>query len=406
MAERRPDWIPVTRWETLRIVKRMDFVLSILLTPALLFGVSLLMSARKGGDVHRVAVVRVDATNAVVGRGDQVLPPLAGHVWVDPGAAGADSVGLAAGVRRKTYALALVIRPGGEGRWALDITARRDLPRWAGAVREHVRKAARLERARAMGLEPERLAALDESVVERTRSASGQPAASRRAGLFLVLAVLMLTSLTVMTGVSYMMVGISGEKQARVTEVVMSAIPAQAWMDGKIVAYSIVGLIGGVVWGASLLVMAGPFAFQLPGSVNLVTLLVTALFALLGLYLYNAMMAALMASAQNLETASRWQANFVMLPFLPLLALGSLLNDPDSLAMRLLTIVPFFAPMLAPVRLVQDAIAWWEVALALAVLVAACAFMRRAAGRVFRLGMLMYGKDMTLPELLRWMRTG
>jgi ABC-2 type transport system permease protein len=57
-----------------------------------------------------------------------------------------------------------------------------------------------------------------------------------------------------------------------------------------------------------------------------------------------------------------------------------------------------------PLRLVLGAARSWEVVLALLLLVAACWVLRVAAGRVFRLGMLMYGKDMTLPELIRWAR--
>jgi ABC-2 type transport system permease protein len=405
MPELRHAWLPVARWEMSRNMRRADFILSVLLTPALLFGMSTFMAMNREGP-REVAVVRADESGRVTARGEAALPSLEGYKWVDPGEAGADTAALAQSLKPRKLALALVIRPEAGGRWSADMLTPRDPPRWVRDVRAHVQGAARAERMRALGLDSARVASLDDSVVVRMHSATPSGAGSRRNALIITLAILMLTILTVITSISYMMVGISGEKQARVTEVVMSAVPAQAWMDGKIVAYTVVGLVSGAVWGGSLLLMAGPFAFQLPASVNLANLALTLVFSLLGLFFYNSLIAALMASAQNLQTASRWQSNFVMLPFLPLLFFGLLLDNPDSALMVVLTQVPLLSPFMAPVRLVQGAMAGWEVALALALLVVACVMMRRAAGRVFRLGMLMYGKDMTLPELLRWMRTG
>lgn len=406
MPEPRHGWVPVMRWELSRILKRADFIVSVLLTPALLFGVSFIMSLGIGRGDREVAVVRVDAAGHITARGADALPPLDGYAWTDPGEAGADTPALLAALTARKLNVVLVLRPTPEGPWAADLMARRDPPRWTRDVRAHVQAAARNERALALGLDSLQVSSLDDTVQVRTHSATGGGTGSRRGAFIVTVAILLLTILTVIASLSYMMVGISGEKQARVTEVVMSAIPAQAWMDGKIVAYTVVGLISGVVWGASLLVMAGPFAFQLPATINLLNLVLTLVFSLLGLFFYNAMIAALMASAQNLETASRWQSNFIMLPFLPLVCLGALLDNPDSTWMVVITQLPLFSAFMAPVRLVQGSMAWWEVALALGLLVAACFLMRRAAGRVFRLGMLMYGKDMTLPELWRWMRTG
>jgi len=101
--------------------------------------------------------------------------------------------------------------------------------------------------------------------------------------------------------------------------------------------------------------------------------------------------------------ASKWQGNFIILPLIPLCFLGALVENPDSPAMMVLSQIPLLSPVMIPTRLVLGAAAWWEVALAL--LIAACVFMRLVAGRVFRLGMLMYGMDMTLPVLIRWART-
>jgi ABC-2 type transport system permease protein len=404
MAERRPDWLPVARWELYRILRRKDFVISILATPLLMFLVSFLMVAFVPKGPRKVAVARVEAGDTVIFRGNAALPAAVGYQWLDPGTAGADTAALAAAVRAGAFDAALVIHSETDGRWILDLVTRREPPRWTRELREHVQAEARNQRALHLGLTPAQIRSLDDSVTVRSHTASGRRSGSWRGDFLVTFAILILMLMVLMTGMSYLMVGISGEKQARVTEVIVSAVPAQAWMDGKLVAFTLVSLLGGVVWALSLVVLAIPFAFQIPGSVNLLTMTLTVVFAVLGIYLYNAMMAALMASAQSMQSAAKWQSNFFTLPFIPFFFLGPLMDNPDSTAMVLLSLIPFFAPVMIPVRLVQGAVQWWEPIAAAVLLVVSCWAMRRAAGRVFRLGMLMYGKDMTLPELLRWAR--
>jgi ABC-2 type transport system permease protein len=351
-----------------------------------------------------VAVARTDASDAIAARGPAAVPPHRDFAWLDPGDAGADTTALIAAVRARRFDAAVVLRDRPDGAWVADLVTRREPPRWVRDLREHLSVAARQERARSMGIDSARLAALDDTVTLRSHVALGSRTGSRRADFLVTFGVLMLLVSVLLTSMSYIMIGISGEKQARVSEVIMSAIPAQAWMDGKIVAFTVIGLLTGVVWTLSLLVLAGPLAFQIPDSVNAANLAITTLFAVLGLYLYNAFICALFSSAQNMQSASRWQGNFVLLPFLPVFFLVGLLENPDAPAMMALSHVPFFSPSMIPARLVIGALQPWEIPVALVVLVGSSWLMRIFAGRVFRLGMLMYGKDMTLPELIRWAR--
>ena len=404
MPERRPDWLPVARWELYRIMRRKDFIISIFITPVLVFTITFLMTAFDRDADHKVAVARTDASGAVTARGAEALPPLKGFAWLDPGEAGADTAALAARLRARAFEAALVLRTHHDGRMSADIVTRREPPRWAREMRDAVRAEARRERARSIGISADQLAAIDDSVAIRTHVAMGARSGSRMGDFLVTFGILMLMVTVLLTSMSYLMVSISGEKQARVTEVVVSAIPAQAWMDGKIVAFTVLGLLTGVVWALSLLLLAVPFAFQLPVSINAFTMGVTVVFAVLGLYLYNAMISALMASAQNMQSASKWQGNFMMLPFIPFFFMGPMLDNPDMPLIAALSQVPFFSPVMIPVRLVQGSVPAWEIALAIVLLVAGCWAMRIVAGRIFRLGMLLYGKDMTLPELIRWAR--
>jgi ABC-2 type transport system permease protein len=76
----------------------------------------------------------------------------------------------------------------------------------------------------------------------------------------------------------------------------------------------------------------------------------------------------------------------------------------DSTVAQVLGIFPLTSSAVMPMRLAVTTVAWWEVLLALTLLVATTWLFRRLAGKVFGAGMLMYGKEPTLRETLRWMR--
>ena len=403
--DRRPEWWPVARWELSRILRRADFVLSVVLTPIIVIGSGMLVRSLTQGRTHTVAVVRADSAGVVTARGESVLRPMDGIRWVDPGEAGADTLALAAAVARKSFEAAIVLPADFAVRDdTVHIVTRRGPSAWIRQIEAQLGELRVRELAAAVGLDSAQLALLSSEPAVRQHSAMGESAPDRRGARLVVFAILMLMITVILTSISYLMVGISGEKTARVTEVVVSAVSAQTWMDGKILAFTAIGLIVGLTWAGSLLLIAGPFAFRLPSSVDPGYGLVTLTYAVLGLMLYNAFIAALMASAQNMQTASRWQGNFVMLPFIPVMFLGALMDAPDATWLVVLSHVPFFSPVMIPARLVLGAVAPWELALGVAVLAGSFWFMRIAAGRVFRMGMLMYGKDMTLPELIRWAR--
>ena len=401
--DRHPEWWPVARWELLRVLKRPDFVISVVLTPVLVIGLSMLVQGLTRPRTHTVAVVRVDSAGAVSAGGEKALSPLGGIRWADPGEAGTDSSALAAAVNAKSFEAAVVLPARfGAGNDTVRMITRRGPSRWMRDVEAHVAALRMHERAAAFGLDSAQVALLRAPLPVHQQTSGGPSALDRRGARLVVFVILMLMVTVLLTSISYLMVGISGEKTARVTEVVVSAVSPQSWMDAKILAFSAVGMVVGLTWAGSLLLIAGPFAFRLPESVDLVYGLVTTVYAVLGLMLYNALIAALMASAQNMQTASRWQGNFVMLPFIPVAFLGPLIDTPDATWLAWLSHIPFFSPVMIPARLVLGAVPLWELLLGVVVLVASFWFMRIVAGRVFRIGMLMYGKDMTLPELLRW----
>lgn len=282
-------------------------------------------------------------------------------------------------------------------------------PRWADDLRgplSELRRAAVLE---ALGVAPadlERaLAPVDLTITIHERGT--RPAG--RGERILAAAMVLLMLLGVWIGLAYFLVGVTGEKQLRVTEQVVSAISPQAWMDGKllgITALALATLVNYAVTGALTVVVARAFGFgpslPLPGPVPAGAALVFLLLAALGLLFWNCFFAAVSATISDPQTSSRGALLF--LPLLPVLLAFAAVKNPDGWFLRLLSIVPGTSSAVLPARMVLTEVAWWEAPLAIALLVAAIAIARRAAGTIFATAMLLYGKEPSWREVWRWVR--
>lgn len=381
------------------MLKRADFVIATLLIPVLAVGGILAASwFKKRGDtrVTRIAVVRVDGSAVS-------LPALQNFEWVTPAEDQRTREGLQALVNGKKVEGALVLPVSLAAADSIETIVRWPAPGWRRSVRDHLQVQARIERASAHGLDEQSLERLDARVALKERLS--QPAARvARSDRLVAFAIIMLQILAMFTSVAYMGIGIAGEKQARVTEVIVSAIRPQSWMDGKVAAYTAIGLVQAAVWAVTMLGVTLFFATAMPPAINPAVLGLTLVFAIAGYAFYVAMFALIMATIKDLQSTSKFQAYLLFLPFVPFTFMEPAIQNPDATWVVVLSQIPFFAPMLAPARFAVGGITAWELALSFALLLAGFHFMRLAAGHAFRVAMLMYGKELTLPELWRWAR--
>jgi len=215
-----------------------------------------------------------------------------------------------------------------------------------------------------------------------------------------------LVLVAVFMGFAYQFSAITAEKQQRITEQVVSAISPQTWIDGKILGITGIGLVYVVYYaalgliGATVLTWFGaPFAAGL-AVVDPLLLLLFVVFALLGILMWNAFLAGVAATIDDPNTSQK--TGWMMLPAAPVgLAFFTLVN-PDSALIQFLGIFPLTSYAVLPARMVMTEVAWWEIALALPLLVATIWLFRRAAGKIFAAGMMMYGKEPSLTDMWRW----
>lgn len=281
--------------------------------------------------------------------------------------------------------------------------------RWRTELEQVLSAAAVQARFGAVGVRPEQLPALMAPVTLDVRyTADATPPRSKGETILAVLAIT-LSLMSVFMGLSYVFISITGEKQNRVTEQVVAAIPPQSWVDGKILGLSGITLLNmastafsfvvlGV--GASLLGLKLPALPRAAGSPGLIASVV--LLTGLGFAFWFAFMAAVAALVDDPNTSSR--SGLLMLPIGVTSLAFIAFRAPDLALTRILSLAPPTSAAVMPVRMLLADVPAWEVVLAVVLLVGAVWLARRTAGKVFHIGMLMYGKEPTWGEVRRWLR--
>lgn len=198
------------------------------------------------------------------------------------------------------------------------------------------------------------------------------------------------------------------EKTSRIMEVMLSVSKPNEMMAGKILGVGAVGMTQIVIWITTAAVMTGgtlvAAADQLKGIVKPEMLVAFALFYLLGFALYSTLYAAIGAMVNSEQEAQQLQ----FLAVLPLAAaLGIMFNViqfPNSTIAFWASIFPLTSPLIMFSRIAVQMPPAWQIGLSIAVLLATIAGMVLLCGRIYRVGILMYGKKPTLPEIIKWLR--
>lgn len=261
------------------------------------------------------------------------------------------------------------------------------------------------------GLDPERVQAAQKRLDLKTVKLSERGEREDRGASFLLSMVLLMALYTsvAMWGAA-LMNGVIEEKSNRVVEVVVSSVPTTTLFAGKLLGVGAVGLTQLTVWAAVAggLGALGSQAAALSGlklpEVPLHLLLFFVLFFLLGFFLYGALYISVGAAVN-----SQPEAQSLVFPVILPLVVGVMffpvvLGSPDSGLSVALSLIPFWTPLLMFLRLTVVTPPVWQVALSLVLTLLAIAVLTWVAARIYRVGILMYGKRPTFPEIVRWVR--
>jgi ABC-2 type transport system permease protein len=205
------------------------------------------------------------------------------------------------------------------------------------------------------------------------------------------------------------------EKNNRIVEVIVSSVKPTHLMAGKILGLASVALLQIGIWGTFVALLASQSAFLStrfgvgPGAFAALQLqpvvwAVLLVFFGLGFVLYAAMYAAAGASVTSEQEAQQLAFPLMLPLFVPIAFIMPVLTDPLGTTARTLSMIPFSAPVVMPMRAVATDVPAWEIAASIALLVLGVALVVWIAGKIYRVGILSTGKKPTLRELVRWLR--
>jgi ABC-2 type transport system permease protein len=226
--------------------------------------------------------------------------------------------------------------------------------------------------------------------------------------------------------VLYMMIAIYGqsimrgvleEKTTRVAEVVVSSVKPDTLLAGKIIGSGMVAVTQVAMWLAMAFLLyqvRGPIfaqfgvpmasaALKIP-SVSPVVGVALLMFFIFGFIFYAALFGAVGSMVSNQEDVQQAVLPVMMLLIVSIIFMQPILLNPSSTLAKTMSWMPFSAPLIMPLRMALITIPWYEIAGALLSVILGCWIAIWLSARIYRVGLLMYGKRPSVKELARWIR--
>jgi ABC-2 type transport system permease protein len=288
-------------------------------------------------------------------------------------------------------------------------------------IERTVRQAVLAQRLEAEGLNAARVSMLTSLTVNaKTQKITdrGKESASGLASFFFGYAIALVLYMMIAIYGQNIMRGVLEEKTNRVAEVVVSSVKPDALLTGKILGAGSVALTQVLAWIAMTFIMyqvRAPLlkafgattltasAVKIPAVPPLVGVALV-LFFLLGFILYASLFGAVGAMVSNQEDVQQAATPVMMLLIASIIFMQPVLLNPSSTLANVVSWLPFTAPIMMPLRMSLIAIPWYEIVGALVSVALGCWLAMWLSARIYRVGLLMYGKKPDMKELARWIR--
>lgn len=196
------------------------------------------------------------------------------------------------------------------------------------------------------------------------------------------------------------------EKKDKMAEILLSSVSPYAMMQGKVLGYFVLGIMQALLW----LVFAVPIAiiqFDIPVFEHLFVpvLPVMLFFTIIGNLMFSALFASMGATIEDIQEAGNFQGMLMILPWAPLFVMSPIIANPNGIIALITSYFPLTSPGVMTIRLAMLArIPVVDVLISAALLLLTTWLIIKLSGKIFKTGMLMYGKNATFSEIVKWVR--
>ena len=231
------------------------------------------------------------------------------------------------------------------------------------------------------------------------------PDHTRFASLIVPMVLMILMFMVTLMGATPLMQSVVEEKMQRIAEVLLGSVQPFPLMMGKLIGMAGVSLTVSSVYLAGAYWAANYFGFAENLSPGLLAWFVV--FQALAALMFGSLFIAIGAACTEMRETQNLLWPVMLLATFPMFLVSQVLRDPNSPMVQGLSFFPFATPSLMIARLASPpGIPWWEPALGVVVVLAATLACVWAAGRIFRIGILMQGKGAKFGEMVQWVFRG
>lgn len=273
-------------------------------------------------------------------------------------------------------------------------------------VESSISRAVRGQRLVEAGIDEKAVAQASEPVDLKTIEAGGKESKGE-ASFFFVFGIGLLIYMSVLLYGQFVLGAVIEEKETRIAEILFSSMRSFPLMMGKLIGVSLVALTQLGIWAAAFLIFslwaAGGSSITLP-HIPPMLFVYFVIYFLMGYFIYSTVYAVVGSMVTTTQEGGQ-----LALPVVLMLVAGfylsfNIIRSPNSSLAFWASMFPFFAPITMLVRIVTETPPLWQILLSLGIGIATIVGLVWLASRIYRVGMLMYGKKATIPEVWRWVR--
>jgi len=393
------DWFKVMAWEIKRNLTNKTFIISMLLTPVLMIAFGAVPSLLVRFEVERTQTVYlVDG----IGIYDEIKPLVPENIMLEK--FDGDLGELEAIVKDEPDTSFIILDETTVNSGVVSVfTAQEGFPDISG-VQIAINEVIRARRFDEQGI--------DSQTAQQLTSQLHFPIVSLRPEaediltkiIPAVFAVMILFSIAITGSMTFQ--SAIQEKKDKMAEILLSSITPFAMMQGKVLGYFALGLMQAFLW----LAFAVPIAiiqFDIPVFEHLFVpvLPIMLFFTIVGNLMFSALFASMGATIEDIQEAGNFQGMLMILPWAPFFVISSIIANPNGAVALITSYFPLTSPGVMTIRLAMLArIPVVDVLISAVLLLLTTWLIINLSGKIFKTGMLMYGKNATFSEIIKWIR--